>query len=43
MKGTVYLIPTVLYDEAFETIPPYVVEAIKKCSVFFVENEKGRK
>lgn len=40
MKGTVYLIPTVLYDEAFETIPPYVVDAIKNCSVFFVENEK---
>jgi 16S rRNA (cytidine1402-2'-O)-methyltransferase len=40
MKGTIYLIPTVLYDEAFETIPPYVVEAIKNCDVFFAENEK---
>jgi 16S rRNA (cytidine1402-2'-O)-methyltransferase len=39
-KGTVYLIPTILYDDAFETIPPYITDAIKNCSVFFVENEK---
>lgn len=40
MKGTIYLIPTVLYDEAFETIPTYVVDAIKNCDIFFAENEK---
>lgn len=39
-KGTVYLIPTILYDDAFETIPPYITDAIKNCTVFFVENEK---
>lgn len=39
-KGTVYLIPTFLYEDAVETIPTYVVDAIKNCTVFFVENEK---
>ncbi|HEX8332966.1 MAG TPA: SAM-dependent methyltransferase [Segetibacter sp.] len=40
MKGTVYLIPTVLFENATETIPVYVLESIKKCHVFFVENER---
>ncbi len=39
-KGTVYLIPTILYDDAFETIPPYITDTIKNCTIFFVENEK---
>ncbi len=39
-KGKVYLIPTVLYEEALETIPAYLLDAVKDCSVFFVENEK---
>jgi 16S rRNA (cytidine1402-2'-O)-methyltransferase len=38
--GKVYLIPTVLQEDAIATIPPYIVEAIKDCSVFFVETEK---
>jgi 16S rRNA (cytidine1402-2'-O)-methyltransferase len=38
--GKVYLIPTVLHDEQAETIPAYVLDAIKDCSVFFAENEK---
>lgn len=38
--GKLYLIPTVLHEDGFETIPPYVVEAVKDCQVFFVENEK---
>lgn len=38
--GKVYLIPTVLYEESLETIPAYILDAIKDCSVFFVENEK---
>ncbi len=38
--GKVYLIPTVLYEESLETIPTYILEAIKDCQVFFVENEK---
>ena len=38
--STIYLIPNVLADDAIETIPNYVIDAIKKCDVFFVENEK---
>lgn len=38
--GKVYLIPTVLYEESLETIPAYILDAIKDCQVFFVENEK---
>lgn len=40
MKSKVYLIPSLLDDEAIETIPPYVIEAVKDCRVFFVENER---
>ncbi|MEN9547817.1 MAG: hypothetical protein RIR12_408 [Bacteroidota bacterium] len=36
----VYLIPSLLAVDAVETIPPYVLEAIKDCQVFFVENER---
>jgi len=39
-QGKVYLIPTVLEENALETIPTYIVDAIKDCSVFFVETEK---
>ncbi|MCZ2224878.1 MAG: SAM-dependent methyltransferase [Chitinophagales bacterium] len=38
--GNVYLIPTFLSEENIETIPSYVVDAIKNCQSFFVENEK---
>jgi 16S rRNA (cytidine1402-2'-O)-methyltransferase len=40
MQGVVYLLPTVLYDDALETIPAYVTQAVQQCTVFFVENEK---
>jgi 16S rRNA (cytidine1402-2'-O)-methyltransferase len=36
----VYLIPSLLAIDAVETIPPYVLEAIKDCQVFFAENER---
>lgn len=39
--GKVYLIPSFLYDDAIETIPPYVTDAVKDCQVFFVENERS--
>ncbi len=39
-QGKVYLIPTVLEENALDTIPTYIVDAIKDCSVFFVETEK---
>ncbi len=38
--GSVYLIPTFLHEDAIQTIPSYVVDAVKNCTVFFVENEK---
>lgn len=39
-SGKVFLIPTVLFEDSLETIPPYILDAIKECQVFFVENEK---
>lgn len=36
----VYLIPSFLSENAVETIPEYVVHAVKKCSVIFAENER---
>lgn len=42
MKGTVYLIPTFLQEDetAKKVLPAYIIEAVKDCTVFFVENEK---
>lgn len=40
MPATVYLIPTVLSEGATECLPAYLLDAIKGCSVFFVENER---
>jgi len=40
-NGNVYLIPTFLDENAQQTIPLYVVDAVKKCQVFFVENERS--
>ncbi len=40
MIGSVFLIPAFLYENAVETIPIYVIDAVKKCQVFFVENER---
>ncbi len=36
----VFLIPCVLVETANETIPPYVMEAVKQCKVIFAENER---
>ncbi|MDQ6763747.1 MAG: SAM-dependent methyltransferase [Bacteroidota bacterium] len=36
----VYLIPSFLSEDAVETIPAYVLEAIKNCQVIFAENER---
>jgi 16S rRNA (cytidine1402-2'-O)-methyltransferase len=40
LKSIVYLIPSLLDDEAVETIPLYIVNAVKASEVFFVENER---
>ena len=38
--GIVYLVPSVLDEKGIQAIPPSVLEAIKNCQVFFVENER---
>ncbi|MEO8116912.1 MAG: SAM-dependent methyltransferase [Bacteroidota bacterium] len=41
-KATVYLIPTVISNDekALDTIPVYITDTLKKCTVFFTEQEK---
>jgi 16S rRNA (cytidine1402-2'-O)-methyltransferase len=39
--GQVYLIPTFLDENNLQTIPAYVLDAVKECQVFFVENERS--
>lgn len=40
MSSTVYLIPTVLSEGQTSCLPNYILDAVKNCSVFFVENER---
>ena len=40
MSPIVYLIPCVLDENATNTIPLYIVDAIKDCRVIFAENER---
>jgi 16S rRNA (cytidine1402-2'-O)-methyltransferase len=39
-KSIIYLLPATLHDEALHTIPAYVTDAVKACTVFFTENER---
>lgn len=39
-RATVYLIPTVLAEGATQSLPAYVLDAVKACTHFFVENER---
>jgi 16S rRNA (cytidine1402-2'-O)-methyltransferase len=39
--STVYLIPTFLDEEGIDAIPAYILNAVKKSEVFFVENERS--
>ncbi|RYG42207.1 MAG: SAM-dependent methyltransferase, partial [Chitinophagaceae bacterium] len=39
-KGSVYLIPSLLDEQGMDAIPLYIADAVKKCQVFFVENER---
>lgn len=39
-KGNIYLVPTVLHEEALHTIPNYVHEITKATEIFFVEDER---
>lgn len=36
----IYLIPSFLAEDAVETIPAYVLNAVKDCQVIFAENER---
>jgi 16S rRNA (cytidine1402-2'-O)-methyltransferase len=38
--ATVYLIPSLLHEDGTNAIPLYVMDAIRDCQVFFVENER---
>lgn len=40
MPATVYLLPTVLAEGATACLPAYILDAVKACSIFFVENER---
>ncbi|MGZ8545584.1 MAG: SAM-dependent methyltransferase [Flavisolibacter sp.] len=40
MSTTVYLIPTVLSEGQTNVLPAYLLDAVKQCPVFFVENER---
>ena len=39
-KAIVYLIPSLLDENGLHTIPPYIIDTVKNCQVFFVENER---
>ena len=39
-ESIVYLIPSFLAENAVETIPVYVIAAVKNCKVIFAENER---
>ena len=39
-KSIIYLVPSVISETAFETISPYIIEALKRCTVIFAENER---
>lgn len=38
--SVVYLIPAPLDEESVQVIPAYVLEAVKQCNAFFVENDR---
>ena len=40
MAATVYLIPSLLHEEGLRSIPSYIMDIVKQCTVLFVENER---
>jgi len=40
MQSIVYLIPSVLDETAIQTIPSYIIDAVKNSAVIFAENER---
>ncbi|HXB94956.1 MAG TPA: SAM-dependent methyltransferase, partial [Puia sp.] len=41
MPSTLYLIPCWLEEKVTAPLPPYILDAVKECQVFFVENERS--
>jgi 16S rRNA (cytidine1402-2'-O)-methyltransferase len=39
-KSIIYLIPSFLSEDSVETIPVYIIDAVKNCKVIFAENER---
>lgn len=39
-QGRIHLIPSVLSEQGFPSIPPSVVAAVRSCKAFFVESER---
>ncbi|MBK7432444.1 MAG: SAM-dependent methyltransferase [Chitinophagaceae bacterium] len=39
-QSTIYLVPSVLDEESTDSIPSYIIQAIKDCQVIFAENER---
>lgn len=40
-KSTLYLIPAFLDEHSLKPLPAYLLDAVKECQVFFVENERS--
>ncbi|MBP6432223.1 MAG: SAM-dependent methyltransferase [Ferruginibacter sp.] len=40
MAANLFLIPCVIDEAATETIPTYIIDAVKQCDVIFAENER---
>jgi 16S rRNA (cytidine1402-2'-O)-methyltransferase len=40
-RGTLYLIPAPLDENSIRVLPGYLLDAVKTCQVFFVENERS--
>jgi 16S rRNA (cytidine1402-2'-O)-methyltransferase len=38
--STVFLIPSLLHEDGINAIPAYIIDAVKSCQSFFVENER---
>ena len=39
-KSIVYLVPSFISENAIDTIPVYIIDAVKNCKVIFAENER---
>ncbi len=40
MASTIYLIPSLLEENAVNALPTYIIDAVKDCNSFFVEDER---